>query len=270
MPDTKCSRNKADAELTVVYEVRDVDICCGRGKRYSNHLGNGAFQKSVLANMKAYATASSKREKSDFVVAIVDSLLSSGARFVKQDRESGKWYDIGEAQAHEKTGHAIRDLIINRSKRRAQRSRIAKTVKATTTKKQEARLATRSSSLAAQKAKGCTKNAHKQTEKTTHTNPHPAPGLVKSIEPTSHTVTRGFFFDSENQSMVSDYAERLMKEQIAMMNYDLFSGLSNKPFLTHDLSTQEVLEGRSLQAEPESYADSFESPLSSHLPDDWL
>jgi hypothetical protein len=70
---------------------------------------------TVLANMKAYAKASSKREKRNFVSAIVESLLSSGAWFVKHDRESGKWYDIGEAQAHDKTGHAIHDHIINHS-----------------------------------------------------------------------------------------------------------------------------------------------------------
>jgi hypothetical protein len=268
MSNTKCSRNKADAQLTVVSELRDVDICCGRGKRYSNHLGNGTFQKSVKANMEAYAKASSKREKSNFVSEIVGTLLSSGARFVKQDRESGTWYDIGEAQARDKTGHAIRDHIMNRSKRRAQ-SGIAITVKAKTTKKQEVRPSTCPSSLATPKATGFTKNVHKQTEKTTDTNPPPVADLVKSIEPTSHTVTRGFFFDSENQSMVSDYAESLMQEQIAMIHNDLFSGLS-KPFLTHDLSTQEVLEVCSLLADPEYYADSFESPISSYLPDDWL
>jgi hypothetical protein len=196
----------------------------------------------------------------------VDSLLSSGARFVKQDRESEKWYDIGEAQARDKTGHAIRDHIMNRSKRRAQ-SGMAITIKAETTKKQEALLSTRSSSLATPKATGFTKNVHKEPEKTTHANTPPVSYLIKSIEPTSHTVTRGFFFDSENQSMVSDYGERLMKEQIAMMHNDLFSGLS-KPFLTHDLSTQEVLEVCSLLAEPENCGDSFE--VSSYLPDDWL
>jgi hypothetical protein len=223
--------------------------------------------------MKKYAKASSKREKRNLVSAIVARLLRSGARFVKHDRESGKWYDIGKLQAHEKTGHAIRDHIINRSKKQAhKRSGTAITVKAKTTKKEEARLSTRSSSLAIPKATAFTENVHKQTEKTAQqTNPHPALGLAKSIEPTSsHTVTRGFFFDSENQSMVSDYADRLMKEQIvAIMHYDLFSGLS-KPFLTHDLSIQEVLEVCSLLAEPENYADSFESPISSDLPDDWL
>jgi hypothetical protein len=257
MTDTKRSRKKVDAQLTVISELRDTDICCGRGKRYSDHLGNGTFQKSVLANMEAYAEASSKRDRSDLVSEMVDSLMSSGARFVKWDTESEMWYDIGEAQARDKTGHAIRDHIMNRSKRRAQ-SGIAITVKAKTTKNQGTSLSTRSSSFATPKATSSTKKVPKQTEKSIHTNQ--IPDLVKLIGPTSHTVTRGFFFDSENKSMVSDYAERLMKEQIAMMHNDLFSDLS-KPFVNHDLSTQEVFEVCSFITE---------GPISSYLPDDWL
>lgn len=104
---------------TEVPELRDVDVCCGRGKRHLKHPGNKKFQEAVLASLDAYAQASTKTEKSKVVSAIVSSLMASGARFVKKDSKTGKWYDIGEVQAHDKTGHAIRDHILNKSKKHA-------------------------------------------------------------------------------------------------------------------------------------------------------
>jgi hypothetical protein len=59
-----------------------------------------------------------------------------------------------------------------------------------------------------------------------------------------------------------------MKEQIAMMHYDFFSGLY-KPFLTHNWSTQEVLKVCLLLSKSKYYAALFESPISSDLPNDW-
>ena len=104
------------------YELNDRDICCGRGKGSWNHPGNQIFQTLVQANAQKYQDAASKNEKSVVVASIVNGILKSGGRFVKQVKDSGRWVDIGETNARDKTGHAIRDFILNRSKRREKQS----------------------------------------------------------------------------------------------------------------------------------------------------
>ena len=120
-----CSRRMLEPSSTHVpeqFRLRDRDICCGRGKGCWNHPGNQMFQTIIHASVQRYADAQSKNEKSLVVASIVESLTSSGARFVKLEKQTGRWYDIGRTQARDKTGHAIRDLIMNRSKREAKKS----------------------------------------------------------------------------------------------------------------------------------------------------
>ena len=135
------------------------DICCGRGRGYINHTvslqsrdggggrltaifvarinrassnrmmksmsffqGNKEFKRIVQSNLGAYIKASTKGEKVQIVKWIVSELHQNGARFVKIDETTGKWYDIGLVKSHEKTGHAIRDFIKARSQEQNQPS----------------------------------------------------------------------------------------------------------------------------------------------------
>ena len=111
------------------FQLRDLDICCGRGKGCWNHPGNQMFQKIIHASVERYSDAKTKNEKSLVVASIVEGLNKSGARFVKQDKPTGRWYDIGQTQARDKTGHAIRDYILNRSKREAKKRGLKKQTK---------------------------------------------------------------------------------------------------------------------------------------------
>ena len=104
------------------FRLRDRDICCGRGKGCWNHPGNQMFQTIIHASVQRYSDAKTKNDKSLVVASIVEGLTNSGARFVKLDKQTGRWYDIGRTQARDKTGHAIRDLIMNRTKREAKKS----------------------------------------------------------------------------------------------------------------------------------------------------
>jgi hypothetical protein len=105
--------------IAELFELRARDIVCGRGKGCWNHPGNQMFQTIIHASVERYSGAKSKNEKSLVVASIVEGLCKSGGRFVKEDKTTGRWYDIGQTQAHDKTGHAIRDYIMNRSKREA-------------------------------------------------------------------------------------------------------------------------------------------------------
>jgi hypothetical protein len=45
------------------------------------------------------------------VATVISTLREDGFRFVKLDKKSLRYYEIGDHLAHEKTGHALRDLL---------------------------------------------------------------------------------------------------------------------------------------------------------------
>lgn len=79
------------------------------GKTSFNHVGNRRFRDLIAANTDKYNNAKSRLEKSMVVHCIVEEVKKVKGRFLKQDRFSGRWYELDERQAKEKVGHAIRD-----------------------------------------------------------------------------------------------------------------------------------------------------------------
>ena len=123
------SRKKENTTPELLDAIRPEDICCGRGKGWINHPGNVKFQDIIQANHQIYTNNQTKNGKSRVVAKIVTEIQASGSRFVKKHKASGKWYVIGRTQAHEKTGHAIRDYILNQGKRRQPKKVIKKALK---------------------------------------------------------------------------------------------------------------------------------------------
>lgn len=113
-PDTKQSftvRKTQAGILPVGFSPTDKDIICGRGKAHGNHKGNQAFISTVRANLQRYSDAIKRTDKSFVVASVVSEFLAHGIRFVKLDKATSRWHQMTEDQAHEKTGHAIRDHI---------------------------------------------------------------------------------------------------------------------------------------------------------------
>lgn len=99
---------------------RELDICCGRGKGFFSHPGNQIFQAVVRNKAEKYTNASSKNLKSELVSEMVEELYSQGTRFIKRDPDYGnKWYVLSPALAHEKTGHAVRDYLMQQRRQAA-------------------------------------------------------------------------------------------------------------------------------------------------------
>lgn len=90
-------------------EIEATDVLCGRGKTSFNHIGNRRFRDIIANSVEDYHTAKSRLEKSMVVHRIVEQVKKVKGRFLKQDRFSGRWYELDERQAKEKVGHAIRD-----------------------------------------------------------------------------------------------------------------------------------------------------------------
>jgi hypothetical protein len=102
--------------LPMGYVPTALDVCCGRGKKNWRHQGNISFRKIIRIRVDSYISAPTKQDKSYIVVAIVDDLRLLGGKFLKQDDNTGRWYDIGDSQARDKVGHSLRDQVTALSK----------------------------------------------------------------------------------------------------------------------------------------------------------
>jgi hypothetical protein len=108
---------KAAREIGSDYEPSDVDIFCGRGKGFYNRPGNKSFRTLVGSYIPAYLAAKTKVDKSAVLNTIVDKVRNlhdpttgRPAQFIKFSKKTG-WVEIGDEQAREKVGHAMREAI---------------------------------------------------------------------------------------------------------------------------------------------------------------
>lgn len=67
--------------------------------------------KIIRGNLKRYTEAPKRIDKSLVVSLIVSSLRDEGYNFVRKDTKANRWFHLTEPQVHEKTGHAIRDIL---------------------------------------------------------------------------------------------------------------------------------------------------------------
>jgi hypothetical protein len=128
--------------LPDAFTVGPDDVVCGRGKGSYNRPGNKQFRALVHANVEEYQLARSKLDKSMIFSKIVDKVRESG-RFVKQ-RKDKTWYEIGDEQAREKVGHALREALHTQEKPQplAAISALKTTLRASFTSKQSNLLST--------------------------------------------------------------------------------------------------------------------------------
>jgi hypothetical protein len=93
------------------------DVICGRGKKCYTHIGNERFRERVLTFLDEYSLAKSKLDKSGVLSKVVDQVrqFSPKGGFVKQDA-NGKWHEVGDFLAREKTSQAFRDALHDRYK----------------------------------------------------------------------------------------------------------------------------------------------------------
>ena len=106
------------------YEVGPNDVVCGRGKGSYNRPGNKKFRAMVEEHVEEYVQARTKLDKSMVLSAIVEKVREQwNGRFIKQKK--GVWEEIGDEQAREKVGHAIREAIAAGEKKTASSPAIA-------------------------------------------------------------------------------------------------------------------------------------------------
>ena len=88
---------------------------CGAHRFNVATVGNRRFRVCIENNLGAYEKATTKHERSMVVTAIVDAIRGSKANerggFVRKDTPDGRWYEVGDKTAREKVGHALRDAL---------------------------------------------------------------------------------------------------------------------------------------------------------------
>jgi hypothetical protein len=83
------------------------------GRKAFNHVGNERFRKLVESRLEEYSNAAAKLEKSYILSDIVCEVRQRSPQggFVKRDSSSGRWYEVGDFLAREKTSQAFRDAL---------------------------------------------------------------------------------------------------------------------------------------------------------------
>lgn len=95
-----------------IVEPNENDVLCGRGGRINSHAGNVQFRDVINARKKEYLAPTTKKlEKAHIAASIVNDIraMEPPGRFLKEDRDTGLWFDIGDAKAIKKTGQALRE-----------------------------------------------------------------------------------------------------------------------------------------------------------------
>ena len=100
--------NAVDEEGNVL--VTDHDILLGRGGLTNHHKGNKRFRDIVALHRPDYVRAP-KIQKPSVARVIVRAIRNGDppGRFLKKDEKSGKWVDVGDKKAAEKTSQALRE-----------------------------------------------------------------------------------------------------------------------------------------------------------------
>jgi len=96
------SGNENMGKETMIVDIHDDDVLCGRGAGMHQHPGNKKFRELVHQYQPLYASVN-VLEKSEIASGIVHGV----GRFLRQKGDS--WYNIGEKAAKEKTCQALRE-----------------------------------------------------------------------------------------------------------------------------------------------------------------
>ena len=90
-------------------DIQADDILCGRGGRSNNHIGNKRYRQVVNDFRIMYQRTETKTVKTDLSRAIVEHCCAYGARFLKSESATGRYFVLTKAEARKKTSQALRE-----------------------------------------------------------------------------------------------------------------------------------------------------------------
>ena len=112
----KACNNAKSKPLGEDFVLGEFDVLCTRGKQANSHSGNKYFRAIVESYRTQYANVRSKLERTLIVSEIVDLIRSKGNGFVKPDKNTGVWTEVGDLVAREKVGQLFRNVLSDQYK----------------------------------------------------------------------------------------------------------------------------------------------------------
>jgi hypothetical protein len=103
--------NDAPRELAEGFLPGPRDVICSRGADCFNNPGNKFFRSKLSEHLEEYSQAPNKMKKGIIVSSIIDEIREQGGAFVRQETGSGRWFEVGDRLAREKTGQALRSAL---------------------------------------------------------------------------------------------------------------------------------------------------------------
>ena len=88
------------------------DVLCGRGGRINSHVGNVQFRSIIQSKKSKYLVQNTPAGKTPIVAGIVNNTIRAqnpAGCFLQLDKNTGLWFEIGDAQAYTKTGQGLRE-----------------------------------------------------------------------------------------------------------------------------------------------------------------
>mmetsp|Transcript_11520 Transcript_11520/g.19166 ORF Transcript_11520/g.19166 Transcript_11520/m.19166 type:complete len:224 (-) Transcript_11520:114-785(-) len=129
--------SKTKAYFTADYTPSAHDVLCAKGKSAFTHPGNRRFRLTVELCLHTYQHARTKTDKSIIVSGIIEKIGTS-SHFIRYDRESDLYYDIGEEATREKIGQTLREALIQNDPEKKERKKHQRAI--TKAKRREKRL----------------------------------------------------------------------------------------------------------------------------------
>jgi len=100
---------------SLIYDIRENDVLCGRGAPTTYHPGNQYFKELVAKYQPTYI-ASRRSDKPQIASQIVEIIRGRGGRFLKRTKKPGMgpsghfcWEDVGDQRAYEKACQSLRE-----------------------------------------------------------------------------------------------------------------------------------------------------------------
>jgi hypothetical protein len=83
---------------------RDIDICFGKGHGVGSRRGNKEYHAYIVATVPLYIAMKNTVMRSALFREIVNVMKNGQRRFLKEDAESGKYFEVSDIVAHAKVG----------------------------------------------------------------------------------------------------------------------------------------------------------------------
>jgi hypothetical protein len=94
------------------------DILLGRGGKNNKHRGNEQLREMARKKVTKYCTCT-KKEKSSMKIELARRIqeMNPPGRFLRKDKVAGKWIEVNDLTAFEKTSQALRDAVLEQVKK---------------------------------------------------------------------------------------------------------------------------------------------------------